>query len=312
MSNRSINTHRRAMRPVTPAVRIGRNAAGAAITAGLLVGGSSVALADGQAPAGAESTGVTAAPQTAPAVAIPSASATASPTAYGAGIESAAASLSIKAKPVEKPKPVEKTEKAAATQDDDTASASRGTSRSAAQDDDDASPSSTSSSSKKSSTTSSSDSEKSSSDSSSSDDSESTSSSSSSSKKSSTKAAAQESSDEAPASAASGSSIVDTARSGIGTPYVYGGSTRSGWDCSGFTSWVYAQHGISLPHSASAQKAKGTVISKSEARPGDLVYTPGHVGIYAGNGTIIDAGNSKKDTSERKMWSASWTYVRIG
>jgi len=290
------------MRPVTPVVRIGRHAAGAAITAGLLVGGSSVALADGQAPAGAESAGVTATPQTAPAVAIPSAGATASPTAYGAGIESAAANLSIKAKPVEKPKPVEKTaEKASDSSDEDSAVASRGTSRSAAEDDDTSSSSDTSSQ-KKSSRSESSD-----------EDSSSTTSSStkSSSKKSSTESTSEESSDDAPAAATSGSSIVDTARSGIGVRYVYGGSSRSGWDCSGFTSWVYAQHGISLPHSASGQKAQGTVISKSEARPGDLVYTPGHVGIYAGNGTIIDAGNSAKDTTERKMWSASWTYVRV-
>lgn len=115
----------------------------------------------------------------------------------------------------------------------------------------------------------------------------------------------------ASAGAVAGSSIVATARNGIGVPYVYAGSSTSGWDCSGFTQWVYAQHGVSLPHSASAQKNAGTVISKSEARPGDLVYTPGHVGIYAGNGTIIDAGSSGGKTTERSMWDANWTYVRI-
>ncbi|WP_058234784.1 C40 family peptidase [Devriesea agamarum] len=109
-----------------------------------------------------------------------------------------------------------------------------------------------------------------------------------------------------------GSSIISTARNGIGVRYVWGGSSTSGWDCSGFTAWVYAQHGISLPHSASAQAAMGRHISKSEARPGDLVYKPGHIGIYAGNGMIIDAGNSIKDTSERKLWSGNWSYIRIG
>ena len=55
----------------------------------------------------------------------------------------------------------------------------------------------------------------------------------------------------------------------------------------------------------------GKRISKSQARPGDLVYYPGHVGIYAGNGMILDAGNSRKDTSLRKMWKANWSYHRI-
>ena len=116
----------------------------------------------------------------------------------------------------------------------------------------------------------------------------------------------------APSNAGRGSSILATARSGIGTPYVWAGSTPSGWDCSGFTSWVYAQHGIHLPHSAAGQVAGAKRISASEARPGDLVYTPGHVGIYAGNGKIVDAGRSGKLTTERKLWNANWSYYRVG
>ena len=92
---------------------------------------------------------------------------------------------------------------------------------------------------------------------------------------------------------------------------MFGGSSPSGWDCSGFTSWVYRQHGIHLPHSAGAQARMGKRISRSEARPGDLAYYPGHVGIYAGNGMILDAGNSAKNTSIRKLWSANWSFYRI-
>ena len=55
----------------------------------------------------------------------------------------------------------------------------------------------------------------------------------------------------------------------------------------------------------------GKRISRSEARPGDLAYYPGHVGIYAGNGMILDAGNSAKNTSIRKLWNANWSFYRI-
>lgn len=123
----------------------------------------------------------------------------------------------------------------------------------------------------------------------------------------------EEQEESAPApSAAKGSSILATARSGIGTPYVYGGTSPSGWDCSGFVQWVYAQHGISLPRGAADQAAAGTVIPRSEARPGDLVYKPGHIGIYAGGNQFVDAGNSRVDTSERNIYSGSWTFIRIG
>ena len=169
--------------------------------------------------------------------------------------------------------------------------------------------SSNSSSSSSSSSSNSSSSNSSSSNSSSSSSSSSTSSSSSSS--SSTKSEKKQESAPAP-SAAKGSSILATARSGIGTPYVYGGTSPSGWDCSGFVQWVYAQHGISLPRGAAAQAAAGTVIPRSEARPGDLVYKPGHIGIYAGGNQFVDAGNSRVDTSERNIYSGSWTFIRIG
>ena len=76
--------------------------------------------------------------------------------------------------------------------------------------------------------------------------------------------------------------------------------------------WVYAQHGINLPRGAAEQAAAGTVIPRSEAQPGDLVYKPGHIGIYAGGNKFVDAGNSRVDTSERNIYSGSWTFIRIG
>ena len=106
--------------------------------------------------------------------------------------------------------------------------------------------------------------------------------------------------------------IYRTARSGIGVRYRWAGTSRSGWDCSGFTMWVYKQHGVSLPHTVSGQAAMGRRISKAQAVRGDLVVWPGHhVGIYAGNGRLIDAGSSRTNTTERRIWGSPRFY-RIG
>ncbi|MBI5871223.1 MAG: C40 family peptidase [Actinobacteria bacterium] len=78
----------------------------------------------------------------------------------------------------------------------------------------------------------------------------------------------------------------------LGVPYVWGGASPAGFDCSGLVMYVYAQLGIYLPHSASAQYYSGTPISYSELAPGDLVFfgSPiGHVGIYIGGGSMIHA-----------------------
>jgi cell wall-associated NlpC family hydrolase len=95
--------------------------------------------------------------------------------------------------------------------------------------------------------------------------------------------------------------IIREALSRRGTPYVWGGASRGGFDCSGFVCYVFAkQRGLKLPHSASAQSRMGSPVAKGELQAGDLVffstYRAGasHVGIYVGGGKFVHAANSRQ------------------
>ncbi|WP_314147507.1 C40 family peptidase [uncultured Leifsonia sp.] len=108
------------------------------------------------------------------------------------------------------------------------------------------------------------------------------------------------------------SQVFSVAQQYIGTPYVYGGSTPAGFDCSGYVMYVYAQFGISLPHSVSGQAAMGKRISIADAQPGDLVIMDGHDGFYAGNGNIMDAPDTGRSISIRPIWTSDYYIVRLG
>lgn len=97
----------------------------------------------------------------------------------------------------------------------------------------------------------------------------------------------------------------------VGVPYVAGGKTPAGFDCSGFVSWAYGQAGVSLPGTVGGIRARGTVISAADARPGDILYWSGHVAIYAGPGLRLDANRPGSVVAVRAIYGNP-RYVRIG
>jgi peptidoglycan DL-endopeptidase CwlO len=106
--------------------------------------------------------------------------------------------------------------------------------------------------------------------------------------------------------------VVGIAMGYLGTPYVYGGASPSGFDCSGFVMYVYSQVGVSLPHNAAAQYGYGSPVSQSQLQPGDLVFFDGlgHNGIYVGGGSFIHSPHTGDVVKISSMsgWYAS-TYV---
>ena len=109
--------------------------------------------------------------------------------------------------------------------------------------------------------------------------------------------------------------VVGIAMRYLGTPYVYGGASPSGFDCSGFVMYVYAQVGVSLPHNAAAQYGYGTPVSRSDLQPGDLVFFNGlgHNGIYIGGGQFIHSphtGDVVKISSLSGWYASTWVGAR--
>jgi cell wall-associated NlpC family hydrolase len=109
--------------------------------------------------------------------------------------------------------------------------------------------------------------------------------------------------------------VVGIAMQYLGTPYVYGGASPSGFDCSGFVMYVFAQIGVSLPHNAAAQYGYGMPVSHDQLQAGDLVFFNGlgHVGIYIGGGQFIHSphtGDVVKISSLSGWYSSTYVGAR--
>lgn len=118
------------------------------------------------------------------------------------------------------------------------------------------------------------------------------------------------------ASSGNGSSVVATANQYIGSRYIYGGTAPSGFDCSGFTSYVYKKYGVSLSRTAAGQYSNGVSVSKGELQPGDLVMFGksgiNHVGIYIGGGKMIHAANPSRGVTTDTINSGYYGTNYVG
>ena len=101
-----------------------------------------------------------------------------------------------------------------------------------------------------------------------------------------------------------------------GKPYIYGGNGPGGFDCSGYTRYVHAKVGVNLPRTAAQQRAATKRITRSQVRPGDLVFVHSgsyvsHVAIYAGNGMWWESSRPGKPVGKNRAWTSSVSYGRV-
>ncbi|WP_311590480.1 C40 family peptidase [Varibaculum massiliense] len=105
--------------------------------------------------------------------------------------------------------------------------------------------------------------------------------------------------------------VVGIAMQYQGVPYVWGGSTPSGFDCSGFVGYVYRQVGKSLPRTANAIAAAGTKLPLSQAQPGDILWHNNHVAIYIGGGKLIHAPKPGERVKVAPIYSSAFQVIRF-
>jgi cell wall-associated NlpC family hydrolase len=108
--------------------------------------------------------------------------------------------------------------------------------------------------------------------------------------------------------------VIAEAKKYLGVKYVWGGESPSGFDCSGLVQYVYKKFGVNLPRVSQDQAHAGRAVSAADAKPGDLVFyhNPAtHVGIYLGNGQMLDAPNSRSVVRIEKLWSGVSGFRRV-
>jgi cell wall-associated NlpC family hydrolase len=126
-------------------------------------------------------------------------------------------------------------------------------------------------------------------------------------------ATAAETSSSTPAPSSAAQTAVDTAREQVGKPYEYGAAGPDSYDCSGLTQYAYHAAGVELPHSSRSQSEMGTPVDRANLQPGDLVffYQPvSHVGIYVGDGQMVDAGTEDTGVVQRSVDMDGYDFAR--
>jgi cell wall-associated NlpC family hydrolase len=126
-------------------------------------------------------------------------------------------------------------------------------------------------------------------------------------------ATAAETSSSTPAPSSAAQTAVDTAREQVGKPYEYGGAGPDSYDCSGLTQYAYRAAGVELPHSSRSQSEMGSPVDRADLQPGDLVffYQPvSHVGIYVGDGQMVDAGTEDTGVVQRSVDMDGYDFAR--
>lgn len=113
-----------------------------------------------------------------------------------------------------------------------------------------------------------------------------------------------------------GATVVETAKNYIGSKYVYGAAGPNSFDCSGFTSYIFKQHGVSLNRTAAAQYSNGVAVSRDQLQPGDLIMFGksgiNHVGIYIGGGQIVHAANASRGVTIDTINSGYYNNNYVG
>lgn len=117
-------------------------------------------------------------------------------------------------------------------------------------------------------------------------------------------------------SSGKGATVVETAKNYIGSSYAYGASGPSSFDCSGFTSYIFKQHGVSLNRTAAGQYSNGVAVSRDQLQPGDLIMFGksgiNHVGIYIGGGQIVHAANKSRGVTTDTINSGYYNNNYVG
>ena len=109
-----------------------------------------------------------------------------------------------------------------------------------------------------------------------------------------------------PSGTGGGAAIVAEAYKYMGVPYVWGGQSASGVDCSGLVLLAHRAIGVKLAHYSGSQGSGGRAVSRAEAQPGDVVCYPGHVGIYVGNGKMIHAPQTGDVVRVVNVYGSPW------